>query len=558
MDKRLVLKNKYKGSKKVNQTLFQMGIGLLVQGVEKLLEGYDQKTGRFLAKNGGWTNRNQDNMFTLAFLYRTGHPDNPYYHNKMIINVVEKAGNALREVQNADGKMVTVKTDGSRWSESFIPWTYYYWLETYDMVKSVLTEESRKSWREGLLISYAGINEMLKGIRVHNTNVYHAMALQRAAQILEQPEWITVADEMIQRTVDAQKGAGYWEEHLGPTTNYNRHYVHALGLYYYHGGKVNVIPALEKSMFFQVAFTYPDGTRVETIDGRVKYNRTIRPLGMTGLGLFPKGRDYCRFLMEQAGANSPDMFSADLTAFLLNIDPDADEIPSIVRKKQLELDVMNVLILKNQDMFVCMSGITTPVSESRWAQDRQMFFSIWHSSYGLLVGGGNSKKQPERSTFVIRNGEEVISYVPDNGHVNAEQKELILNYGDAQCSICIDKLDTDSLTFIYKAVLKNENEANINIPIILIPGSKLVTGEGKEWIVGEDNIEFFKGDGKHCIQIESTRLEFEGPATFKWPSLPFNPYEKEGEATIDEAVAILTLLASDEKKSVSVVFNYNK
>ncbi len=542
-----------KGGKKLKKTLFEKGLYMLLQGVEEQIKRFDQATGRILAENGSWDQHDQGNMLALAFLYKTAHPLNRYYQNKDVLGIVQKAGNALREFQNPDGTLERIKNDGSRWGSSYLAWPLYHWLETYALICDELPEETRKSWVEGLTLAYSGVNEILGGIRVHNMNVYHAMALQRASKILNKSEWICTADEMITRAIKEQKD-GYWAEHLGPTTNYNRHYVHALGLYHYYGGKVDVITSLEKSLFFHEVFTYPDGTRVETIDGRVKYNPIVRMMGTPGFSLLPRGRDYCRFLMERAELDGKDIFSPDLAVLLMNIKTDEEETPSLVRQSQYELEFINAYVIKKSNIFVCMSGFTAPVSESRWAQDRQMFVSVWHSSCGLFIGGGNSKKQPERSTFVILKGDEVHSYVPDKGTVKKAQKQLSLHYADIKCNIRIDKIDSDSVSFVFNAELKEGNKATLNLPIMLTEKSRIKTDRGYEWIVGEDNIEFSEADGKHWIQVNAATLEFEGPLSFKWPSLPFDPYNKNGIASMEQAVAILTLPVNKKSQRISIKF----
>ncbi len=535
--------------------LFDKGLSFLVRGVEDYLTRFDSKTGRFLTKNGGWSPQNQENMVTLAFLYKTAHLANPYYKNEKLLDVVEKAGTALRQFQYSDGKIEFLKIDGSKWGASYIAWTFYHWLETCALIGNDLSEKSKKSWREGLMLAYGGINEMLDGIRVHNINVLHATALNRAAQVLCMPDWLKTADEMISRAVHAQKEPGYWEEHFGPTTSYNHLYVYALGLYHCHGGKVDVLNALEKSLYFHEVFTYPDGACVETIDGRIKYNKLVKPVAMAGLALFQRGRDYCRFLMEQAEKNNNDLFLPNLTTFLMNLKADLGESPALVRKKQFEIDFMNVLVEKKQDIFVCMSGITAPpVSEIRWAQDRQMFLSVWHQSYGLLIGGGNSKNQAERSTFVISKNSTPLIYIPVSGSVDPDKKELNLYYGDMRCSICIDLLDTNIFEFSYRSEINEDYEACLNLPIILVPGSKLITDVGITWDISEDSIDFTKGSGKHWIQVNSARIEFDGPASFKWPSRPFNPHEKDGIAPLEQSVAILTLVSDRKSRKVSIKF----
>ena len=44
------------------------------------------------------------------------------------------------------------------------------------------------------------------------------------------------ADELIRNACAAQDPDGFWPEHQGPTVGYNIVYLHAFGLYHFHGG----------------------------------------------------------------------------------------------------------------------------------------------------------------------------------------------------------------------------------------------------------------------------------------------------------------------------------
>ena len=96
------------------------------------------------------------------------------------------------------------------------------------------------------------------------------MSLHRAGVVFNKEEWKSTADKVMKNAIEVQHPDGFWPEHKGPTVSYNYVYAHALGLYRYHGGAVDVLETLKRSLKFHQAFTYPDGSTVETIDGRVK------------------------------------------------------------------------------------------------------------------------------------------------------------------------------------------------------------------------------------------------------------------------------------------------
>ena len=158
----------------------------LVAGSPKVLETFNPATGRFMTAgyNGpdlGWAVTNQDVMYPLALLYKTSHPDNPYHGDRKILEIVTKAGTAVRDWQYPDGQVEFIKIDGSKWGPTYMPWTQFHWLEAYRLVRDDLDASTRRRWQEGLTLAFDGTaGQIGKGHRVHNIPAWHGMTLVRA------------------------------------------------------------------------------------------------------------------------------------------------------------------------------------------------------------------------------------------------------------------------------------------------------------------------------------------------------------------------------------------
>ncbi|PYI51366.1 hypothetical protein [Paenibacillus flagellatus] len=537
------------------------------RNVEAEFDKLDARTGRFM-EGEGWAVTNQDIMLSMAVLYLNQAPGNPLYRDAALLERIGRAGDALRSFQYPDGKVEFVKTDGSKWGPIYMPWSMYHWLETFKLLGPELGEERLSRWREGLLLAFDGIHremrELLDGGKpresiVHNIPTWNAMGLHRASGVFGRTQWRETADAMIRLAVDAQDEEGFWPEHHGPTTLYNLVYIHALGLYRRHGGAVDVMPVLEKALRFHERFTYPDGSRVETVDGRTKYDSQPSPMGLVGFTLLPRGEAYARSVIALAMSRdarwrAPHM--ADLLQYWNmgsgESEPRDEASSTLFDRPVLEERWASSLVVKRDDWYVCLSAFAAPRVESRWGQDRQSFVGVWHAGSGLIVGGGNSKNQPEWSTFELRTADGGHYYVPDGGTVDAANRQIRLACGPRTLTVRLSALDADCAALDFSADIAAGDEGVVHVPLRLKLG-ELLSVEGAEsepaLPVAERSVRLERTEGVHRIGHAGWQLELEGAYRLDWPSYPFNPYAEDGAAKLVEAVAVLTVpLAAGETR----------
>ena len=242
----------------------------LVEQVPGILEIYDADTGQF--GEGIWICSDQNRMYPLAVAYAYKAADNRYYKDKHLLDIIMKAGDALIDDMDEQGKWEFRKKDGSTWGAIWMPWTYSRWIRSFGLISDDMPPDRREAWVKALTLGYTGISQSQLG-RVHNIPSHHAMGLYIAGKALDRPEWREQAADFMIKVMDEQAEGGYWSENVGPVVSYNFVYVDALGIYYAVSGDERVLPALEKSSDFHLHFTYPNGDRIETIDERNPLSR---------------------------------------------------------------------------------------------------------------------------------------------------------------------------------------------------------------------------------------------------------------------------------------------
>ena len=526
-------------------------IDFLDAAVPDALERFDPKTGRFLT-NGGWAVTNQDIIYPLAFLQSCS--GSRYYRDETLTEFMYRGGDALREFQNPDGTVEFVKVDGSTWGPIYMPWTMYHWLEAFALLEGDLDGARKRRWEEGLDIAFRGIADSLDRLDVHNIPVWNGAATWRAGMIFHNQKWKAVGARMIERAVEGQDPGGFWPEHGGPTPLYNLVYLHALGLYHAFSGDPSVLDVIERATDFHIRYTYPDGRQVETIDGRVKYHDRIPLSGYVGLQFTPRGRRLIEFYLDQ---NPRPLLEPRIASSCAHCVPGpTGEIPQ--EKPEYESIEEGVAITRrSRGWYLCLSLFTTPKVAERWGQDRQNFISIFNEEYGLVVGGGNSKDQPEWSSFLLSSDPTAI---PDDArYIKADMKSEIQSRGvDGFSDVTASQAArghyrigyrigeaTVELNVIIDSVgvrleYASGIDARLQLPLRLRRGMLVETNSGISRTVGESAIHLDSSAG-NSITFANISVEIDGDWNLMWPSYPFNPYAKEGTAPSEDAVAILTL-----------------
>ncbi|MFQ6048522.1 MAG: hypothetical protein ACE5K7_04085, partial [Phycisphaerae bacterium] len=496
---------------------------------------FDRASGRFLSRLQeppksperpdviGWAVTHQDVILPLAVLYTTGRPDNALYHSDELLEMIIRGGNAIRNFQQPDGQVEFVKPDGSCWGPTYMGWTNYHWLETYALLRDHLPDDVLRSWQQGLSLAHEGQRREIENGRIHNIPTWKAVSCWRAGQLFGNDRWQRAAERYIERVIAAQHPGGFWPEHRGPTTSYNRVDLHALGLYWIFTGQPRALEAVQRAVQFHLIHSYPDGTDVETIDGRVKYRPARSAMGLVGLGLTPQGRRLARCLMQPCSgvedltaSCTPHMASAFLHA------PDGPEQPGIFNQAERVCNWQQMsLTLRSGPWFACCSAIVVPPIDNVWGQNRQHFFSLWADGAGLLIGRGNSRNQPAWSTFVVC-GPTGRRYLPDQARLLDDGVQL--HYGPTRCTLQV-ALQPDQAR-IGASVGGTSQPARLQLQLPLRPATKLQCPDGTQVeLTGQaaSTRRIAQPAGRLSVGPGLWSIELPRPWSLDWPVRPFNP-----------------------------------
>ncbi|MFP4026773.1 MAG: hypothetical protein ACLFWL_03180 [Candidatus Brocadiia bacterium] len=526
----------------------------------ELLESLDHAVPDILAsqkENGQfgtepWISTDQNVMFPLAVAWHL--KDSKYHHDAQLLDAIVRGGYACIEGQDENGMFLFKKKDYSEWGPIYQPWIYSRWIRAYWLVKDAMPKDARNRWEEALLLGYRGISEKAMQI-VHNIPTHHAMGLYCAGLVFDRQQWREQSKAFMAKVVARQSPNGWWPEHEGPVVAYNFVYSEALGVYYSMSGDTSVLDALERASRYHANLTYPDGSAVETLDGRNPYQEGVRLRG-SGFSHTPIGRGY---LMHQHARylETARHFPADYAAHLLlhggegPVEPTSAELDHHVHRMGQE-----ALIVRNCPWFFCISAFCSEIPQVRWGQDRQNFVSVFHDNVGLIIGGGNTKLQPLWSNFTVgdtsllrhtpgdtdpefspRKG---LLHVPDNATYMDDKSApgLLLNYGEETCNITLTPKNDTSLTIKYEATANSGDAVEGHVTLLPDLHETLDFGSGESVELGE---EFLERSGESWIEHRGWRLYLPEDSRVVWPALPHNPYRKGGESTPEEGRIVVVL-----------------
>ncbi len=499
-----------------------------------------------------WISTDQNRLLALAAAWAL--EDSAHYHSEQVLNAIVLGGDALIDAQDEDGMFTFRKKDHSTWGQIYMPWVYSRWMRAFAIVKDAMDDADRARQGAALMKGYDGIARTAMD-RIHNIPTHHAMGLYCAGQVFERDDWKQQAHDFMGRMIAEQSPQGWWAEHKGPVVAYNFVYAEALGVYYAMSGDDSGLDALRRAAQYHSACVYPDGSLLETVDGRNPYHEGVR-LGNVGFAHTAEGRG---FLAQQHAIylSEGQTFDADYAAQMLLYGADGDAIATAAAQVEhitrLDDDAM---MMRQRPWFVALSGFVTEIPQNRWGQDRQNFVSVFHDEVGLIVGGGNTKLQPLWSTFTVgdvsllshKTGEEEpdfgvrdgLVHVPDCAkvHDDDERPTLTLKYGAEDCRVTVKPEGDRVLTLVVASSVETDLPVEAHITLIPHLGEEMRSEVGCVDAVGEqevawENPKWLAHAGWHLTVPEGGRIV--------WPVLPHNPYRKDGAAFVEEARIVVVV-----------------
>lgn len=508
-----------------------------------------------------WISTDQNVLLALAAAWSL--KDSTHYQNEKVLRAIERGGYALQDAQDETGMVIFRKKDHSTWGPIYMPWVYSRMVRAYYIVKDAMSNEAQERWNEALLLAYDGIARTALD-RVHNIPTHHAMGLYYAGKIFARLDWQEQARDFLYRVIDAQDEAGWWAEHKGPVVAYNLVYAESLGVYYTMSGDEKVLEALTRAAHYHAACVYPDGSLLETIDGRNPHHDGVR-LGNVGFAHTPAGRG---FLAQQHALFTREggAFDADYATHMLLYGADGELVETAAAQNEHTSRIGDeALVVRRRPWFYALSAFTAEIPPNRFGQDRQNFASIYHDDVGLIAGGGNTKLQPLWSSFTVGdtallshkagdeepdfNQREGLIHIPDS----AELLDLTagaavqLKYGETPCCITLSPTSDRELTIALAVTAPTQQLVTAHLTLIAHLGQPLNSAVGHCEALGEEALDW---PDPEWIEHAGWKLSIPHGARLYWPVRPHNPYRKDGAAMIEEARLVVVLPFGEVKEHV--------
>jgi hypothetical protein len=527
----------------------------LVKSVDATLKTYHPETGRF--GTDPWICSDQNVILPLAAAWSIKDPANPLFHDKKLLAVIGKGGEALVDDQDKDGKWLFRKKDNSTWGMIYMPWTYSRWIRAYILVKDALPKATLAKWEKGLLLGFAGIRrDEIK--RVHNIPCHHAMGLYIAGVAFKNEEWKKAAWDFEQKVMAEQSSEGYWSENFGPVISYNMVYSDSLGAYYYFSKDPAVPEVLKRAVKFHSAVLWSDGTSAACLDERVVYHKSINT-GNVGFTYSPEGRGFVLAQLAKSMAAGREDVGGDYAASFLLYGGKGEivPLPSEQDKGVSVIGKNDAVIVRDKPWEWAFSSYTTKPIQNRWIQDRHDYVDIFNTNLGMLAGGGNTKLQPYWSTFTVgdpgflrhRQGDEDPNFIPKIDLLWAADKATItqsgnptkmtLKYGDIDCAVTVEVMEGERVAIVtYEAPEGKKVEAHL--PLMMLADS-IKTEKGGEFALGESELVLdSKNIGKH-FDFGRLRVVIPEGASIRWPAKQHDPYTKDGHSELRNAKLVVVL-----------------
>jgi hypothetical protein len=239
-------------------------------------------------------------MLAAAVLYTKHHPANPSYGDKKMRELALKLG----DLAASDSE------DDPSENRQDYEWEIHFWLDAYRLLESELTPERRDRWRRAIEKNIRWFAPQVlaridfpryQGPFIRTSTNHYAIwssTVYLAGRVLRNEAWEKLGARAMHRLASEEQAAdGYWGEFTdnGPTTGYDYLTMTCVALYWEHGRDTAALEALRRSTDFHKHFTWPDGTPVETINGRNRH-RGVSAWGHFGFSHWPDGRRYAEFL----------------------------------------------------------------------------------------------------------------------------------------------------------------------------------------------------------------------------------------------------------------------
>lgn len=498
----------------------------------------------------------------LALLYSL--PDSRYHQSPELLAVIQRGMDHLLNSLDEQGRIEFFGHDGISHGWVYYEWVTFYWQETLEL----LCETTDPSWQErhkdALELVLDGHFQKLKqgwdhhdrafkkDSDVANLFVWNALLMYRSGELWQRPEWRELGETVMHAAIAAQQPEGWWYE-SGPVNIYSMVTAQAVSVYYELSGDSNALEAVKRALEYHTAFSYPDGTAIETVDGRMPYHQNVAMMLPPTFSRFKEGVRYLNRIVDHLPDSLERLQGISMMTSTLGYLSDTPE-ESTIESRQFDapcqvLPGLPAAVIRPHDFCISACGYQTVAHPSNWRLDRQNLISIWHKKTGLIVGGGNSKLQPAFSCFNVNDRSGQIFYLHHQPKIQADDNSinLTMRYGPVPVSIAIKVTAPDRVRLTFAcASWGSETDAPWHVEAHLILRGKVgerLQGEHNQpilddqaiWWTAEEQGNRLKHHGWALGLPESEQLNVQ------WPVRPFNPYRPDRKSTLEQSALIVNV-----------------
>lgn len=505
-------------------------------------------------------------MLSAAVLYRKQHPANPFFGDKQKLELALQLGDRMASQSEQD--LAENKQD--------YEWEIHFWLDTFRLLEAELGQQRRERWQREIekitrwfvgQVAYRIDFPRYQGPYIRTSTNHLALfasTVYLAGRLLGNKEWEQLGDRALHRlAAEEQTEDGYWGELTdnGPATGYNYLTMTCVAVYWEHSHDPAAHQALRRATEFHKHFTWPDGTPVETINGRNRH-WDVSPWGHFGFSHWPDGRRLAEFLAGffEAGKLGSRTLGRLAQSALYYHDGPTEPIPQDLLHSAHHCKVQ-AGIRKTGPWVVCLSGLIDTPIDSQFTLDRQGHLSIFHERFGLIITGANSKHQPELATFLEKTKDRV-STIPLSSQLRMsdERDRLGLGYSTffAEAELPTPSADRMSFRFAITETGRGRLEdVRLNLQLCLRAGELLETAGSKN-VLNERRVELSPEQIGGWLRHRGWTLRVGPAARLIWPILPFNPYANAPEKDMRHAVGILTVPATVTNPPADAALNWRR
>jgi hypothetical protein len=470
-------------------------------------------------------------------------------------------------------------------------WEIHFWLDTLRLLEPQLGTERRARWQREIekitrwfagQVAYRIDFPRYQGPYIRTSTNHYALfasTVYLAGRVLANKQWEQLGARALHRlAAEEQTPDGYWGEFTdnGPATGYNYLTLCCVALYWEHSRDPAALEALRRATDFHKHFTWPDGTPVETINGRNRH-WAVSAWGQFGFSHWPDGRGYAAFLarfFKPGRISSRDLGRLSQSALYYHdgaTEPSPQELPrSAYRMKG------SAGIRKTGPWVVCLSGLIDAPIDSQFTLDRQGHLSIYHEKLGLIITGANSKYQPELATFLERTTDRGpamqnaaspvtgprVTTIPFSSRLRMDDERDRLGLGFhtffAEAEVPAPREERMTFRFAITELGRGRlQDVQLNLQLCLQPGQILETARTK---IGLDaaRVDLPPDRIGGWIRHRGWTLRVDPAARLTWPVLPFNPYANAPEKELRHAVGVLSVPVSVQPPPPDAALNWRR